>query len=156
MNSLTLISGGQSGVDRAALEAAEILGLPYRGFCPRGGWAEDLEQPPGIRALYPELIETASSDPAVRTKLNVHLGWGTLLLTTPEAVSAGVDLTRDLARRYSRLLICDPADTSFIPMVRKWLRVTESLNVAGPRESEAPGIGHAGLEFLVRLLGPQG
>ena len=38
---LTIVSGGQTGVDRAALDVAIELGIPYRGWCPKGGWAED-------------------------------------------------------------------------------------------------------------------
>ena len=47
---LTIISGGQSGVDRAALDAAVALAVPYAGWCPRGGWAEDFPEPPGVLA----------------------------------------------------------------------------------------------------------
>jgi hypothetical protein len=45
---LVIVSGGQSGVDRAALDVANELAIPYAGFCPRGGWAEDFPQPPAF------------------------------------------------------------------------------------------------------------
>ena len=51
---LTIVSGGQTGVDRAALDVAIELGIPYRGWCPKGGWAEDMPNPPGVLALYPD------------------------------------------------------------------------------------------------------
>ena len=56
----TVISGGQTGADRAALQAAIATGTPYGGWCPKDGWAEDLPRPPGVLALYPNLRETPS------------------------------------------------------------------------------------------------
>jgi hypothetical protein len=64
---LTIVSGGQTGVDRAALDVAIELGIPYRGWCPKGGWAEDMLNPPGVLILYPELRETQDADPRQRT-----------------------------------------------------------------------------------------
>ena len=61
---LTLALGGQTGVDRAALDVAIELGIPYSGWCPKGGWAEDLAAPPGLLAKYPRLKETPLPDPA--------------------------------------------------------------------------------------------
>src|SRR5581483_11936953 len=62
-----ILSGGQTGVDRAALDAAITRGLPCGGWCPKGGWAEDMPGPPGLLALYPMLQETPLGDPAQRT-----------------------------------------------------------------------------------------
>ena len=53
-------SGGQTGVDRAALDAAVLTGRPYEGWCPKGGWAEDFLRPPGLLTIYPCLMETPS------------------------------------------------------------------------------------------------
>ena len=55
---ITIRSGAQSGVDRAALETAKVYGIKICGWCPKGGWAEDYPEPPGVLALYPELQET--------------------------------------------------------------------------------------------------
>ena len=66
-----VISGGQSGVDRAALDVALECSIPYGGYCPLGGWAEDYPNPPGVLATYPLLVPTSSHDPAQRTELNV-------------------------------------------------------------------------------------
>ncbi|HAH64402.1 MAG TPA: hypothetical protein DCL72_02745, partial [Rhizobiales bacterium] len=52
---LKIVSGGQTGVDRAALDVATEKNIPYGGWCPKGGWAEDLQDPPGLLALYPNL-----------------------------------------------------------------------------------------------------
>ena len=69
---MKILSGGQTGVDRAALDAAIEKGLAYGGWCPKGGWAEDLPDPPGLLALYPHLRETPLADPAQRTEWNVR------------------------------------------------------------------------------------
>ncbi len=60
---LRIISGGQTGVDRAALDAAIEIGIPYGGWCPNGGWAEDMAVPPGVRLPYPDLRETPETAP---------------------------------------------------------------------------------------------
>ena len=59
MAKLIIISGGQSGVDRAALDVAIARGIAYGGWCPKGGWAEDLAVPPGLLARYPLLARDA-------------------------------------------------------------------------------------------------
>jgi hypothetical protein len=89
---LKVVSGGQTGVDRAALDAARFVGLPCGGWCPRGRLAEDGPIDPS----YP-LVETPSADYAQRTGIGV-------------------------------------------------------LNVAGPRESQRPGIGPEARAFLERLF----
>lgn len=82
MNSLiaTIRSGGQTGVDRGALDAARAAGVPIEGWCPAGGWAEDLPEAPGLRTDYPELRETPSREPAQRTEWNVRDSDVTLII----------------------------------------------------------------------------
>ena len=60
-------SGGQSGADRGAMDAALHMGVPVSGLCPAGGGAEDYPEPPGVLALYPQMVETPSSDVIQRT-----------------------------------------------------------------------------------------
>ena len=69
---LTIVSGGQTGVDRAALDLAIERGIGYRGWCPKGGWAEDRPSPPSVLALYSELRETPDADPRQRSEWNVR------------------------------------------------------------------------------------
>jgi hypothetical protein len=69
---MKILSGGQTGVDRAALDVAIARAMPYGGWCPRGGWAEDFSDSPGLLATYPHLRETPSRDPAQRTDWNVR------------------------------------------------------------------------------------
>jgi hypothetical protein len=146
---LRIVSGGQTGVDRAALDVALELGLPCGGWCPAGRCAEDGIIP----ARYP-LRETPSPDPAQRTEWNVRDSDATLLLagTGP---SAGTELTRALARRLHRPLYTFHAESPHdAGAFRRWLQVyrVRTLNVAGPRESESPGIYAAALECLRPLL----
>ena len=152
---LTIISGGQSGVDRAALDVALELSIPYGGWCPRGGWAEDHPQPPGVLAKYPLLRETPLADPAQRTEWNVRDSDAVLIIVDAGGlpVSRGTTLAHELAERYGKpLLIIDVSATDTADRARDWLQVQRrahdgvlALGVGGPRESEAPGIyGRAG------------
>src|SRR5215217_2323846 len=93
---MKIVSGGQTGVDRAALDVALELGIECGGWCPAGRQAEDGP----IDARYP-LRETPSADPAQRTEWNVRDSDATLLLTTG-AASPGTELTREVARRLGR------------------------------------------------------
>ena len=72
-------SGGQTGVDRAALDAAVLTGRPYEGWCPKGGWAEDFLRPPGLLTIYPHLMETPSESPEQRTDWMRKEIWKALL-----------------------------------------------------------------------------
>ncbi|AGA90387.1 hypothetical protein Thimo_1608 [Thioflavicoccus mobilis 8321] len=134
---LRVVSGGQTGVDRAALDAALALGLAIGGWCPRGRRAEDGP----IAGRYP-LVETPGSDYAQRTAWNVRDSDATLILHRG-SLTGGTALTAELAHRYARpLLTCDlsrPLVSAAIVdrLLENSVRV---LNCAGPRESGAPGI----------------
>lgn len=65
-------SGGQSGVDRAALDFARKHDMEICGWCPKGGWAEDYPETPGVVAMYPELEETPEAEPWQRTLWNMR------------------------------------------------------------------------------------
>lgn len=145
-----VVSGGQTGVDRAALDVAEELGLAAGGWCPAGRWAEDGPIPP--RYL---LHETPSRDSAQRTAWNVRDSDATLVLTGGE--SPGTALTVECARRNDRPHVVVPLrdDPAAADEVRLWLEsvAPRTLNVAGPRESESPGayaVARAFLECVLR------
>ncbi|MFW5955765.1 MAG: putative molybdenum carrier protein, partial [Rhodothermales bacterium] len=91
-----IISGGQTGVDRAALDASRSLGLELGGWCPAGRRAEDGP----IDRSYP-LKETEDADYATRTRKNVVDSDGTLIVS-PGPLSGGTKLTRELAEGYGR------------------------------------------------------
>ena len=158
---MKIISGGQTGVDRAALDVALEAGIPYGGWCPRGGWAEDAPCPPGVLTRYPLLRETPLADPAQRTEWNVRDAEATLILVMGGAVSKGTALAEGLARRYGKpSLMLDLGEAGAIEHAIAWLRsdhVCRSgselvLGIGGPRESEMPGIYRAARSFLATVL----
>src|SRR5262245_51134918 len=104
MGQITILSGGQSGVDRAALDAAIEKGLGYRGWCPKGGWAEDLPETPGLLAPYPHLRETPEADAVERTRRNVRDCDRLLVLADSSGVtvSKGTELARGLALKLGK------------------------------------------------------
>ncbi len=159
---MILISGGQSGVDRAALDAALAHGIDYGGWCPKGGWAEDFPDPPGLLAKYPSLKETPLAEPEQRTEWNVRDADACLILIDAAGLdaSAGTKRASELAHHYRKpVLIVNLRDGKFAEQARLWLRVQLAkhgddlkLAIGGPRESEAPGIYGEALSFLESLL----
>jgi hypothetical protein len=144
-----IISGGQTGVDRAALDVALELSLPCGGWCPRGRRAEDGVIP----AIYP-LQETDSDEYAPRTARNVLDTDATLVITRGEP-TRGTALTVEIAKRAKRpYRIVDLAHATDASAVRRWLlqEHVATLNVAGPRESSCSGIYDEALTFLRDLL----
>jgi hypothetical protein len=156
-------SGGQTGVDRAALDFALARGIEIAGWCPLGGWAEDVTEPPGILGRYPQLRATPSADSTQRTEWNVRDSDATLVLAPGGtlAASPGSEWTRECAeRRFAKpFLLVDPDATDGPERAAAWLRQVRDagrervfdLNVAGPRESGAPGVYARTLEFMAAL-----
>ena len=151
-----LVSGGQTGVDRAALDAALEAGLEAGGWCPRGRRAEDGAVP----ARHP-LREAPSPVYAVRTRLNVRDSDATLVLAWGP-LRGGTALTLRWCRRLGRPCRLVDLSRAVAPgelrALRRWLRRhrVRTLNVAGPREGERPGIQARALAFLRRLLAEGG
>lgn len=134
-----LVTGGQTGVDRAVLDWSLEHGIRHRGWCPRGRLAEDGALPPE----YP-LRETATADYAERTWLNVRDSYATLILNEGP-LEDGTRLTLELAKSLKRPVQVVQLDDPAIDAPRAildWLREGHfiSVNVAGPRESSRPGI----------------
>jgi len=149
----TLVSGGQTGVDRAALDAALELGIPHGGWCPHGRRAEDGPLP--ARYL---LRETPSPAYAQRTRWNVRDADGTLLLLRGEP-GGGTALTLREARSQGRPVLCWELEGDADPAaIHAWLAGHRIgvLNVAGPRESESPGIYDLARRLLLSVLAPPG
>ena len=144
-----IVSGGQTGVDRAALDVALELGIPCGGWCPKGREAEDGP----IAARYP-LIETPAAGYAQRTEWNVRDSDGTLVLTRGEP-TGGTAMTIAIAARLREpclvLDLAGPADPS---SVQGWANANTIavVNIAGPRESGSPGIYAQAVLFLRQVL----
>ncbi len=147
-----VVSGGQTGVDRAALDAAMAAGLPVGGWCPRGRRAADGV----IEARYP-LRETPSEDYAERTSWNVRDSDGTLVLVF-SGPAGGTALTVREAKRLGKpCLVLRLDEKEGVEKARAWIarEGIRVLNVAGPREEEAPGIYAAAYAFLTALFTPE-
>lgn len=155
---MKIISGGQTGVDRAALDAAIEMGVPYAGWCPKGGWAEDLPRAPGLLAIYDGLRQTPLLSPRQRTKWNIRDADRLMVLVDRAGVkvSQGTEAARDLADRLDKPHIVLDLDASdALERALAWLGHGEpatSLCIAGPRESEAPGIYAKAKAFLQAML----
>lgn len=144
-----VISGGQTGVDRAALDVALDLGIPIGGWCPRGRRAEDGR----IHEKY-ALRETGRRDYAQRTEYNVRDADGTLIIATGD-LAGGTALTRHFAARCRKpCLVVDPTDMESASKVVAWLAAHDIgvLNVAGPREGSQPGVYGRTAAFLRRVF----
>lgn len=145
-----IITGGQTGVDRAALDVALAFNIPCGGWCPKGRIAENGPIPPH----YP-LVETDDAEYSERTRRNVSDANGVLVLYA-HSLDAGTRHTLNLAADLGRPSLTvdltrepDPAD------VLAWLaRFGKGvvINVAGPRESSSPGIYNQSVDYLRRLL----
>jgi len=144
-----IISGGQTGVDRAALDVGLEFGIPVGGYCPKGRRSEDGTIPD----QYP-LVETNTSNYGVRTEKNVVESDGTLILNVGQP-SSGTAYTIKMAKRHKKpFLVVQLDQETNSETVLHWLVTNKIrvLNVAGPRESKIPGIHKQALKFLRVLL----
>jgi hypothetical protein len=144
-----IVSGGQTGVDRAALDVALELGIPCGGWCPQRRRAEDGR----IDERY-LLSETPWDGYPQRTEWNVRDSDGTLVLVRGQP-DRGTALTVRLAQQRKKpCLVVDLAEGADVAVVRTWAAAHRvgTLNVAGPRESSTPGIYEQAAEFLRRLF----
>jgi hypothetical protein len=161
---MKLLSGGQSGADRAVLDVAIERDVAYGGWCPKGGLAEDFPNPPGLLAKYPQLQETPLADPAQRTEWNVRDADACMIVVDAGGVDAstGTALAQDLAHQYRKpLLVVDLGQDEAARDAGLWLRVQKArkgenlkLAIGGPRESEAAGIYERAVSFLRAIIGP--
>jgi len=145
-----IVSGGQTGVDRAALDTALELGVPCTGWVPSGRLAEDGPLP----ARYP-LRETPTRRYEERTMWNVRDSDGTLILSRGP-LSGGTALTLVHAKKMSRpYLVVDLLALAPRTQAVDWVfsHRIGTLNIAGPRESMSPGIYAAALAWLRPFLG---
>jgi hypothetical protein len=146
-----VISGGQTGVDRAALDAALELDIPIGGWLPKGRRTE--EGP--LDAKYP-LLEMETTDYPSRTRQNIIDSDATLILALGGRLKGGTKLTRDLCQQLDKPhAVFNLRKGPSAQAVPDWLRSTgvKVLNVAGPRQSKCPGIYDTARAFLLEVLG---
>jgi hypothetical protein len=156
---ITIISGGQTGADREALDFAIEHGLAHGGWCPRGRLAED-----GVIAERYALCETPSRRYAERTEWNVRDSDATIAFTIARVASGGTSLTLAWARRFGKPLLHLSRDAltathgdagrAAASMLLAFLQEHDvcTLNVAGPRASQEPEIaGFVGNELRISL-----
>jgi hypothetical protein len=145
---LKIVSGGQTGVDRAALDVAMELGFPVRGWCPLGRLAEDGKIPDS----YP--LQEHQGGYAARTRANVASADATLILSWG-AVTGGTALTlrtcEELGKLHAHLDLRRPQSPE---LTAEWIRhcAVKVLNVAGPMASKAPDAYATAYRFLHAVL----
>ena len=149
---MTIISGGQTGVDRAALDFALRHNFDHGGWCPAGRIAEDGAVPPAYC-----LQETPTSYYEERTERNVVDSDATLIIARVKELSGGTAFTQFLARKHLKPLLVVfepdgvPSGAAALVAFLKQHHV-RTLNVAGPRESQAPGLAKFVMELLEAAL----
>src|ERR1043166_873457 len=149
---LKIISGGQTGVDRAALDWALANGVPHGGWCPKGRKAED-----GIIPARFKLKETPSNNYSVRTRRNVRESEGTVIFSRTREWRGGTRETAEYAKRFGKPLlhlVGTAQINNAASRLKAFLREHEItvLNVAGPRETEEPGLSEFVQSVLTRAL----
>jgi hypothetical protein len=148
-----IISGGQTGVDQAALDTAVALGIPHGGWVPKGRKTEN----GGLPDKY-KLKEMPTSSYAKRTEQNVIDSEGTLIISLGP-LTGGSELTHKTAMHHDRpclhidLRVLDPHKA--VKTVRAWIahHGIKVLNIAGPRASETPNIYDMTANILKAILG---
>ena len=149
---LRIVSGGQTGADRAALDWAIAHQIPHRGWCPKGRSAED-----GIIPSRYNLTETPSSEYSERTQWNVRDSDGTVVFSISEAIFAGTLLTIELAKKSKKpyIHLCKALiDVDTVNRFQLFLLefAIVNLNVAGSRASDEPEVYQFVREILDRAF----
>ncbi len=156
-----VISGGQTGVDQAALRAARDLGIAIGGWCPPNRESESGEIPadfPLIETSYDRSDHAQDVPRSLRTEWNVRDSDATLILRPkhPTGPDLGTDWTVACAMRFGRpILTCDPGDSEARGRIVSWVKSlgVTTLNVGGPSESTVPGMGEHVYELLSVVFG---
>jgi hypothetical protein len=162
-----IISGGQTGADRGGLDAAIYCQMPHGGWCPKGRKAED-----GIIPSQYHLNEMASPEYLPRTKANVFDSDATVIFTYGPPTGGSlktITYAHHLEKPYHEVDLSRTTPKQAIIEIMRWLAGDEGgndydeyvtvpppleciLNVAGSRESQAPGIREAVYELMVEVL----
>ena len=133
-----VISGGQTGADRAALDWAIERQVPHNGWCPKGRKALD-----GPLAPKYQLKETPSEGYLQRNKWNVRDSDGTVVFTLAAEVTGGSKKTIEFATKLKQpWLHIHPGMRAPEELLVSFIQNhgIQTLNIAGSRESKEPGI----------------
>lgn len=144
-----IISGGQTGVDRAALDAAMALNIKHGGWCPKGRLAED-----GIIPERYALTETSSNIYQQRTRMNVRDADATLIIIKNGIWGTGTNFTKNVCNELKKVFfLIDVDKVAEVDKIRLWLNShnINILNVAGNRESTTPGIYDCAFNLLLEV-----
>jgi len=158
LSKIKIVSGGQTGADRAALDFAKKNSIKYGGWCPKGGWAEDFPNSPGLLKYHKNMKETPLEKPEQRTEWNVRDSDATLIISDESLGlnSNGTILTKKIAMELNKpVMIANVYDKQIIENITSWLKRSKNisiLNIAGPRESESPGLYSKTLEILNKIF----
>ena len=132
-------TGGQTGVDRAAMDAAREFGIPLCGWCPKNGWAEDYPSAPGLLKDYPELSETPSDGTAQRTEWNMRDADAILTIIPKGSLSSpGTDVGLTAGETLDKPMLT-VSGVEEVPRILAWLDSLPDgigLCVGGPRATE--------------------
>ena len=147
-----IISGGQTGADRAALDFAIEHGIPHGGWCPKGRLAED----GAISARY-HLTETPTKSYPQRTEWNVRDSEGTVIFSIAQVLTGGSKKTMELAGKLHKPALhlwrdggLPSPDQALMRFIRD--NNIKVLNVAGPRASKEPGVATFVTQVLEKAL----
>jgi hypothetical protein len=156
--SIRIVSGGQTGAGRAALDWALANRITHHGWCPKGRKAED-----GVIPRRYRLKETRSAASTVRTRWNVRDSDGTVIFSLARTLSGGSRLTAEFAKKFEKPLLHLTGAAGATVQGRRLARFIRqhqirTLNIAGPRASEEPGVARFVLAVLSRsrLLAQRG
>lgn len=147
-----IISGGQTGADRAALDFAMKHGIPHGGWVPKGRKTED-----GTLLEKYHLQEMATGSYSKRTEKNVLNSDGTLIVSHG-LLTGGSALTTGFAEHHGKPWIHIDLETTSYPeaanMIREWIKrkSIKVMNVAGARASKDPMIYQATMDLLDAAL----
>jgi len=152
MRVVRVVSGGQTGADRAALDVAISRGIKRGGWVPKGRVAED-----GVIPHNYCMEETPSTDVQQRTEWNVRDSDASLIVSSLP-LRGGTALTEKMANKYNKPVFIFCIDnwraTDTIVQLKKWLEAVGggNLNVAGPRAPEEPSIYNITYEIMNKLF----
>lgn len=123
--------------------------IPCGGWCPRGRIAED-----GIISVVYPLIETNSSEYISRTNTNILESDGTLIIFISHADEGTINTASCCKTNCKPVLQVNLEFTQSFDVIYSWIikNGIQTLNIAGPRESNNPGVYSKTLNFLKNFL----